>query len=92
MEALAVRNLTVTFPECDAPILSDVSFHLKQGDFAVICGATGCGKTTLLRMLKRELTPLCTQQGSVAFFGTPITDLDARTAAALSCSIRSSRS
>ncbi len=82
MEALAVRNLTVTFPECDAPILSDVSFHLKQGDFAVICGATGCGKTTLLRMLKRELTPLCTQQGSVAFFGTPITDLEARTAAA----------
>lgn len=82
MEALAVRNLTVTFPECSTPILSDISVHLEQGDFAVICGATGCGKTTLLRMLKRELTPLCTQQGSVIFFGTPIADLDARTAAA----------
>lgn len=82
MEALAVRNLTVTFPECDAPVLTDVSFRLEQGDFAVICGATGCGKTTLLRMLKRELTPLCTQQGSVTFCGIPIAELDARTAAA----------
>ena len=82
MEALAVRDLTVTFPECDAPVLTDVSFRLEQGDFAVICGATGCGKTTLLRMLKRELTPLCTQQGSVTFCGIPIAELDARTAAA----------
>ena len=82
MEALAVRNLTVTFPECDAPVLTDVSFRLEQGDFAVLCGATGCGKTTLLRMLKRELTPLCTQQGSVLFCGTPVAALDARTAAA----------
>ena len=82
MEALAVRDLTVTYPECTSPVLSDVSFHLTQGDFAVLCGATGCGKTTLLRMLKRELTPLCTQHGSITFFGTPVTDLDARTAAA----------
>ena len=82
MEALAVRDLTVTFPECEAPVLTDVSFRLEQGDFAVICGATGCGKTTLLRMLKRELTPLCTQQGSVTFCGIPIAELDARTAAA----------
>lgn len=82
MEALAVRDLTVTYPECVSPVLSDVSFQLAQGDFAVLCGATGCGKTTLLRMLKRELTPLCTQQGSITFFGTPLSDLDARTSAA----------
>ncbi len=81
MEALAVRNLSVIFPECETPVLSDVSFALEQGDFAVLCGATGCGKTTLLRMLKRELTPLCTQQGTVRFCGTPIAELDAVTAA-----------
>lgn len=81
MEALAVRNLSVTFPECEKPVLTDVSFSLEQGDFAVICGATGCGKTTLLRMLKRELTPLCTQQGTVTFCGTPVAELDAMTAA-----------
>lgn len=81
METLAVRHLTVTFPECGAPVLSDANLTLNAGDFAVLCGATGCGKTTLLRMCKRELTPLCTQSGEVLFEGKPLAALDARTAA-----------
>ncbi len=82
MVSLAVRNLTVTYPECAEPVLKDVNFTLHEGEFAVICGATGCGKTTLLRMLKRELTPLCTQSGTVTFCGTPLPELGAREAAA----------
>ena len=81
MASLAVSHLTVTFPDCETPVLSDVSFQLQSGDFAALCGATGCGKTTLLRMCKRELTPLCTQSGTVCFEGTPLPELDARTAA-----------
>ncbi|HAM68679.1 MAG TPA: taurine ABC transporter ATP-binding subunit, partial [Ruminococcus sp.] len=42
METLAARHLTVTFPECKKPVLSDVSFELESGTFAVICGPTGC--------------------------------------------------
>ena len=38
METLAARHLTVTFPECKKPVLSDVSFELESGTFAVICG------------------------------------------------------
>lgn len=81
MEALAARHLSVTFPECEKPVLSDVSFSILSGAFAVICGATGCGKTTLLRMCKRELTPLCTQSGDIFFESQPLAALDARTAA-----------
>ena len=82
MDALAAEHLTVTFPECKNPVLSDVSFELPMGSFSVICGATGCGKTTLLRMCKRELTPLCTQSGTVFFEGQPLSALDAQTSAA----------
>ena len=81
MVSAAVRHLTVTYPECTAPVLSDVSFSLEAGEFAVLCGATGCGKTTLLRMLKRELTPLCTQSGEIFFENTPLSALDARESA-----------
>lgn len=81
MALLAAEHLTVTFPECQTPVLSDVSFTLHTGDFAVLCGATGCGKTTLLRMCKPELTPLCTQSGSVFFRGKPLSALDNRTSA-----------
>ena len=41
MALLAAEHLTVTFPECEAPVLSDASFSLEAGDFAVLCGATG---------------------------------------------------
>lgn len=82
MASLAASHLTVTLSGSKTPVLSDVSFRLAAGDFAVLCGATGCGKTTLLRMCKRELTPLCTQSGTVFFADTPISELDARTAAA----------
>ena len=81
METLAARHLTVTFPECKKPVLSDVSFELESGAFAVICGPTGCGKTTLLRMCKRELTPLCTQTGDILFESQPLASLDARISA-----------
>ena len=81
MALLAAEHLTVTFPECEAPVLSDASFSLNAGDFAVLCGATGCGKTTLLRMCKPGLTPLCTQFGTVYFDGQPLSALDRKNAA-----------
>ena len=82
MALLAAENLTVTFPECEKAVLSGASFSLEAGDFAVLCGATGCGKTTLLRMCKPELMPLCTQSGKLFFAGEPLSALDSRTSAA----------
>ncbi len=37
--------------------LSDVSFRIKKGEFAVVCGPSGAGKTTLLRLLYRDELP-----------------------------------
>lgn len=82
MAFLAVRDLSVTYPECDSPVLHDVALTLEQGDFAVLCGTTGCGKTTLLRMLKRELTPLCEKKGSITFLDKPLDTLTAAESAA----------
>ena len=39
------------------PALSDVSFKIGKGEFAVICGPSGAGKTTLLRLLYRDELP-----------------------------------
>ncbi|MBQ3940675.1 MAG: ATP-binding cassette domain-containing protein [Oscillospiraceae bacterium] len=82
MVSLAFSHLTAVYPEAEQAVLRDVSFSLDAGEFAVLCGATGCGKTTLLRFAKRELTPRCTHTGTVRFCGTPTEALDARTAAA----------
>ncbi len=44
-------------PTGETPALSDVSFMVREGDFAVIVGPSGCGKSTLLSLLCSLLTP-----------------------------------
>ena len=38
-------------------LFHDVSYHLQRNDRIGILGANGCGKTTLLRILAKELAP-----------------------------------
>ena len=54
------------------PVLSDVSLQVDEGEFCVLVGPTGCGKTTLLRSLKPELAPVGTCKGSVEVLGAPL--------------------
>jgi energy-coupling factor transporter ATP-binding protein EcfA2 len=61
--------------------LRDVSLTVEEGEFLVLCGPTGGGKTTLLRHLKPALTPHGTRTGGVELFGTPASALPARDAA-----------
>ena len=75
MELLSVRDLTFTYPKQRAmtgeagPALDQVSFSVKEGEFIVLCGESGCGKTTLLKLLKRELSPHGEKSGEIFFHG-----------------------
>lgn len=75
MEILKIENLKFTYPLCDEPAVNNVTLSVKRGEFIGVCGATGCGKTTLLRLLKREIAPVGDVGGNVFFEGTPINDL-----------------
>jgi len=57
------------------PALSDVSFTIDKGDFVVINGPSGAGKTTLMRLLYREEEPT---EGEVTVLGQPLADLTPR--------------
>src|SRR5574337_891621 len=39
-------------------ILSDINFSLKNGEFAVLFGPNGCGKTTLFKTILRIIPPI----------------------------------
>lgn len=81
MEIIQVKNLSFTYPGCTDKIIDNISFSVESGEFVVICGETGCGKTTLLRMLKRELTPHGDRLGEIYYEDVRLENLPERVSA-----------
>jgi cell division transport system ATP-binding protein len=66
------------------PSLTDVSFRIDRGEFAVLHGPSGAGKTTLLRLLYRAAVPT---EGEVEVLDQPLRGLRRSGVAALRRSI-----
>ena len=69
--SLEVRDLTVRYATQDGPIvaLSNVNLAMREGDFVVAIGASGCGKTTLLSVLAGFLPAT---EGDILLDGQPV--------------------
>lgn len=85
MTLLEVRNLVKEYPVRSSGVLrrtigkvqavSDVSFHLAEGETLGLVGESGCGKTTAGRSIL-QLIPATS--GSVRFAGRELTSLSAK--------------
>lgn len=82
MEQIAVKNVTFRYPTAEAPALCGLSLNVRAGELLVICGRSGCGKTTFLRLLKPQLAPFGELCGEISFRGEPFTELSERDSAA----------
>lgn len=65
----SVRNLVKSFARQSVTALSNVEFDLSQGSFTSVIGASGCGKTTLLKIMAGLVSPT---EGSVMLAGRPV--------------------
>lgn len=81
MEVFKINNLEFFYPEQSKPTLRGINLTVNSGEFVVICGKSGCGKSTFLRQLKTVLTPHGTAKGEVLFNGKPLLNADEKTQA-----------
>ena len=44
------KNVSYTYANTQTPSVSDISFTVASGELKVVTGASGCGKTTLMRL------------------------------------------
>ena len=50
---VAFDHVTFTYPGADEPVLKDVSFECRAGEVTAIIGRTGCGKSSILKLIPR---------------------------------------
>ena len=71
--AITFKNVSKTFRGAGYPAVNDVSLTVNEGEFVTILGSSGCGKTTLLKMINRLYEP---DSGSIILFGEDISTVD----------------
>lgn len=77
MAYIQIENLNFSYPgqkEC----LKNIHLSIEQGEFVVLMGQSGCGKTTLLKLLKPELSPEGERTGSIKIDGVELENLPLR--------------
>lgn len=71
--AVALRDVTFTYPGGRAPVLQGIDLDVRPGQFVAILGASGCGKSTLAMLVAGLYLP---GGGEVLVDGVPTGQLD----------------
>lgn len=72
--AIEVEGLTFAYDENLPDVLKNVSFRVKAGESVAIVGSSGCGKTTLMRLLLGFEQP---KSGAIYYDGYDLSELSA---------------
>ena len=64
---ISLHNISKSFGKKE--VITDLSLEMEDGKFTTLLGSSGCGKTTLLRMIAGLETP---DSGEILFDGEPV--------------------
>jgi putative tryptophan/tyrosine transport system ATP-binding protein len=61
---LEIQNVSLRLPGMEKSILSDINYTVNRNDFIIVLGSNGSGKSSLLKLLNKSVTPVF---GSILF-------------------------
>ena len=70
-----LQGLKVRYPDAPEPLIRNINLTIPKGRYTAITGASGCGKTTLMRCLLRLMEP---EAGVINVDGIDLRDLAVR--------------
>ena len=70
---ISLRDVTFRYSESMPPVLENLNIEIKKGEYVGLVGATGCGKSTIFRLLLGFEEP---DHGEILYDGKKLSSLD----------------